>query len=62
MDKSAGKASSPKEGRILSKLEREAENTDRMKSVDWKMTKGSKVLQEGRVRIETEEYIETIPL
>ncbi|XP_065152726.1 opioid growth factor receptor-like protein 1 [Paramisgurnus dabryanus] len=62
MDKSAGKARSPKEGRNLNQLEREAEDTDMMKSIDWRMTKGAKLLQEGRGRIDTEEYIETIPL
>nr|XP_055026297.1 opioid growth factor receptor-like protein 1 [Misgurnus anguillicaudatus] len=62
MDKSAGKARSPKEGRNLNQLEREAEDTDMMKSLDWKMAKGVKLLQEGRGRIDTEEYIETIPL
>ncbi|KAI7805546.1 opioid growth factor receptor-like protein 1 [Triplophysa rosa] len=50
-DRSAGKARSPKEGRNQSNLERETEDTDR--SEEWIMAKG---------RIDTEEYIETIPL
>lgn len=50
-DRSAGKARSPKEGRNQSNVERETEDTDR--SEEWKMAKGW---------IDTEEYIETIPL
>lgn len=50
-DRSAGKARSPKEGRNQSNLERETEDTNR--SEEWRMAKG---------RIDTEEYIETIPL
>ncbi|XP_051503497.1 opioid growth factor receptor-like protein 1 [Myxocyprinus asiaticus] len=60
LERSAGRARSPKEGRNLSNLDRE--DMDERKSGEWKMAKSSKVLQESRGRIDMEEYIETIPL
>uniref|UniRef100_A0A673NML3 Opioid growth factor receptor-like protein 1 n=1 Tax=Sinocyclocheilus rhinocerous TaxID=307959 RepID=A0A673NML3_9TELE len=60
VEKSVGKARSPREGR--NNLEREADDMDDRKSGEWKTAKGSKVLQEGRGRVDLEEYIETIPL
>ncbi|XP_051506669.1 opioid growth factor receptor-like protein 1 isoform X2 [Myxocyprinus asiaticus] len=62
VERSAGKASSPKKGRNLSNSERGVEDTDEKKSGEWKTAKSSKVLQESRGRIDVEEYIETIPL
>ncbi|XP_051773558.1 opioid growth factor receptor-like protein 1 isoform X1 [Ctenopharyngodon idella] len=58
VERSAGKARSPREGRN----NWEVEDTDERKSGEWKTAKGSKVLQEGRGRVDLEEYIETIPL
>ncbi|XP_052007322.1 opioid growth factor receptor-like protein 1 [Xyrauchen texanus] len=60
LERSAGRARSPKEGRNQSNLDRE--DVDERKSGEWKMAKSSKVLQESRGRIDMEEYIETIPL
>ncbi|XP_073689940.1 opioid growth factor receptor-like protein 1 [Garra rufa] len=61
VERSVGKARSPREGRN-NLLEREADDMDERKSGEWKTAKSSKVLQEGRGRVDLEEYIETIPL
>uniref|UniRef100_A0A672RB75 Opioid growth factor receptor like 1 n=1 Tax=Sinocyclocheilus grahami TaxID=75366 RepID=A0A672RB75_SINGR len=60
VERSVGKARSPREGR--NNLEREADDMDERKSGEWKTAKGSMVLQEVRGRVDLEEYIETIPL
>ncbi|XP_059373438.1 opioid growth factor receptor-like protein 1 [Carassius carassius] len=60
VERSVGKARSPREGR--NNLEREADDMDNRKSGEWKTSKGSKLLQEARGKVDLEEYIETIPL